>query len=149
MGGSPGGGRRPRDGDAAPGAEAGLRRGEVAQVHARDVILIGGSARLVVHGKGGRQRMVPISGELGAVLRRGVAGHTPGAANIGWLFLNPVGGHLRPRSVGIMLNRLIPDGYRMHTLRHRAVQTLLGLATTERYVGVDDDEIRAAAASAW
>jgi integrase/recombinase XerC len=32
------------------------------------------------------------------------------------------------------------------------VQTLLGhasIATTERYTAVDDDEIRAAAASAW
>ncbi|WP_241666389.1 tyrosine-type recombinase/integrase [Mycobacterium marseillense] len=48
----------------------------------------------------------------------------------------------------------------MHTLRHRfatrgtrnlrAVQTLVGhasIATTERYTAVDDDEIRAAAAS--
>jgi site-specific recombinase XerD len=58
-----------------------------------------------------------------------------------------------------------PDGYAMHTLRHRfatrayrgsrnlrSVQTLLGhasIATMERYTAVDDDEVRAAAACAW
>jgi integrase len=146
-------------------AEAGLRRAEVAQVHTRDVIVAGGMAQLVVHGKGGRQRIVPISGVLAALIRRGPAGHTPGASSLGWLFPNQLGGHLSPRWVGTMLSNLMPEGYTMHTLRHRfasrayrgtrnlrAVQTLLGhasIATTEPYTAVDDDEIRAAAASAW
>ena len=47
-----------------PAAEAGLRRTEVAQVHTRDVFVANGSAQLVMHGKGGRQRIVPISAEL-------------------------------------------------------------------------------------
>ena len=41
--------------------EVGLRRGEVAQVHTRDVLVAGGAAQLLVQGKGGKQRIVPIS----------------------------------------------------------------------------------------
>lgn len=146
-------------------AEAGLRRAEVAQVHTRDVIVAGGSAQLVVNGKGGRQRIVPISDDLAKQLRRGPAGHTPGAPVGGWLFPSPMGSHVSPRWVGKMIASLLPEGYSMHTLRHsyasrvyrgsrnlRAVQQLLGhasIATTERYTAVDDDEIRAAAACAW
>ncbi|WP_224097279.1 tyrosine-type recombinase/integrase [Mycobacterium avium] len=73
-------------------AEVGLRRAEVAQVHTRDVFVAGGSAQLVVHGKGGKQRIVPISTELAGLIRRGAAGHTAELAayewgRYGWLFL--------------------------------------------------------------
>ncbi len=146
-------------------AEVGLRRGEVAQVHTRDVLVVGGSAQLLVHGKGGKQRIVPISDEIAALLGRGPGGHTPGMASTGYLFPDGAGGHLSAHWVGIAISRLLPAGYSMHTLRHRfatrayrgsrnlrAVQSLLGhasIATTERYTAVDDDEIRAAAACAW
>lgn len=150
--------------------EVGLRRAEVAQVDTRDVFVAGGSAQLVVHGKGGKQRIVPISTELAGLIRRGAAGHTAELAaydwgRYGWLFPDGDGGHLSAQWVGRLVGRVLPDGYSMHTLRHRfasrayrgtrnlrAVQTLLGhasIATTERYTAVDDDEIRAAAASAW
>lgn len=128
--------------------EAGLRRGEVAAVHSRD--LTDGPC-LLVHGKGGKLRVVPLSEDLAAVI---------GAAD-GWLFPSRKGGsHLTAREVGCLVTAALPDGYTMHTLRHRfatrayrgsrnlrAVQVLLGhasVATTERYVAVDDDEIRAA-----
>lgn len=151
-------------------AECGLRRAEVACVHTRDVFIAGGSAQLVVHGKGGKQRNVPISRELAALIRRGAAGHTPAMGAFewgiyGWLFPDGDGGHLSAQWVGKVVGRVLPDGYSMHALRHRfasrayrgtrnlrAVQLLLGhssIATTERYTAVDDDEIRAAAASAW
>src|SRR5690606_22561104 len=50
-------------------AEMGLRRGEVAQVHTDDVLddLIGWS--LVVHGKGGRDRVVPMPGTLARAIQ--------------------------------------------------------------------------------
>ena len=52
-------------------AEAGLRRAEVAQVNTRDVFISRGAAQLMVNGKGGKQRIVPISDELAEALRRG------------------------------------------------------------------------------
>lgn len=73
--------------------------------------------------------------------------------------------HLTADHVGKLVARALPDNWTMHTLRHRyatrvyrgsrnirAVQELLGHTTvvsTERYVAVSDDEIRAAAACAW
>lgn len=145
-------------------AEAGLRRAEVAQVHTRDIVDGLGGPQLVVRGKGGKTRRVPLSDSLAALLREGAAGHTPGASPSGWLFPSVAGGHLTAGYVGKLVDRALPDGYTMHSLRHRfatrayrgsrnlrAVQTLLGhssIATTERYTAVDDDEIRAAAMAA-
>jgi len=145
-------------------AEAGLRRAEVAAVATGDVVCGVDGAQLLVHGKGGKQRVVPISDSLAELIRKGAAGHTPGAPTTGWLFPNGRGGHLLPATVGGMVTDLLPDGFTMHTLRHRfatrayrgtrnlrAVQVLLGhesIATTERYTATDDSEIRAAMAAA-
>lgn len=145
--------------------EVGLRRSEVAQLHTRDVIVTGGAAQLIVHGKGGKQRMVPISDEMAELLRRGAAAHTPGMPARGFVFPDGFGGHISARWIGTMVTQLLPEGYSMHTLRHRfatrayrgtrnlrAVQTLLGhasIATTERYTAIDHDEVRATAACAW
>lgn len=150
--------------------EAGLRRAEVAQVHTRDVFVSGGTCQLMVQGKGGKQRIVPISDDLAEEIRRGAAGHTPAMAatdggRYGWLFPDGLGAHLSPQWVGCLVARVLPDGWGMHTLRHRfasrayrgtrnlrAVQELLGhesVATTQRYTAVCDDEMRLAAAFAW
>lgn len=127
-------------------ADLGLRRGEVAQVHARDVVedLLGFS--LVVHGKGGKVRTVPMPDDLArACLRR---------AEGGWLFPGDDGGHLSARWVGKLVSRLLPEGWAMHSLRHRfatrvyaidqdllSTQQLLGHSspvTTQAYVKVAD-----------
>lgn len=134
--------------------EAGLRRAEIAQVHTRD--LMDGGA-LLVHGKGGKQRVVPISDRLAALIRE-----TP---QQGWVFPTTPGQHLTPGHVGKLIARALPDAWTAHTLRHRfasrayrgsrnlvAVQALLGhesVLTTQRYVAICDDEVRAAAACAW
>ncbi|BBY35906.1 hypothetical protein MMAN_00400 [Mycobacterium mantenii] len=137
-------------------AEAGLRRAEVAQVHSRDLIDVDGGRRLLVRGKGGQNRMVPVSDYVAALIRE---------SGDGWAFPNKAGGHLTAEHVGKLVARALPDNWTMHTLRHRyatrvyrgsrnirAVQQLLGhtsVISTERYVAIYDDEIRAAAACAW
>jgi len=130
--------------------EAGLRRGEVAQVHTRDVVedLLGRS--LIVHGKGGKQRIVPLKADLAAELL---------ALPPGYVFPGAIDGHLSPAYVAKRVRRLLPEGYSMHKLRHRfgskayavsgdlaAVQDLLGHespVTTRLYVKVPDAPKRA------
>lgn len=130
------------------GALAGLRAGEIARVHHDDY----DGDMLLVHGKGGRDRLVPIQdGHLSAALK----------ACDGWLFPNVQrGGHLTPNHVSGLLSELLPSPWTAHTLRHRfgcrayaatrdllAVSQLLGHASTETtltYVLLPQDHLRAA-----
>jgi integrase len=137
--------------------EAGMRRAEVAQCHRRDLIEDPRGCSLIVHGKGNKQRVVPISDSLAQAIRA--------HCTAGYLFPGrSIGDHMSPAWVGTMISQLMPEGFTIHTLRHRfgtrayrgshnlrAVQMLLShasVATTERYTAVDDDEIRAAMMSA-
>lgn len=135
-------------------AEVGLRRAEVAVVHTGDLLedLLGWS--LVVHGKGRRDRVVPLPTHLAVELR----------THAGWVFPGDDGGHLSPRWVGKLATRALPEGWTLHTLRHRfatraysaerdllAVQQLLGHSTpttTQRYVAVEGERLRRAVAGA-
>lgn len=131
-------------------AETGMRRSEVAQVHTRDLLddLVGWS--LVVHGKGDKERVVPLPGSLARSIQDAPAGY---------LFPGDWGpGHLSPAYVGKRIRDLMPEGWTMHTLRHRfgtrayalrsdllLVQELLGHAspsTTRRYVELDRRRMR-------
>lgn len=130
-------------------AEVGMRRGEVCQVHSRDLMedLVGHS--LIVHGKGGKTRILPLPQSLGRLL----ASMPPG-----YVFPGNDGGHLSPRYVGKLIRDLLPDEWTMHTLRHRfgtrlyahtkdllMVQGMLGHAsptTTRRYVAYGLDAAR-------
>lgn len=145
-------------------AEAGLRRGEVARVHTDDLVDAAGGRALRVHGKGDRQRIVPITDELAALVAAGPGGHDPARGRRGYLFPGQIGGHLSADRVGVLVAELLPEGWSMHKLRHRfatrayagtrdirAVQTALGhvsVATTQRYTAVADDAVRAAVAAA-
>lgn len=129
-------------------AQLGLRRAEIAGIHSRHLVadLIGHS--LLVMGKGGRQRLVPLPDALAQRIM----------AADGYLFPGDDDGHLSPRWVGKLAARALPDGWTLHTLRHRfatmaydvdrdvfAVQQLLGHsspATTRRYVATRDDTLR-------
>ena len=137
-------------------AEAGLRRGEVARVHADDLgaDLLGATLR--VQGKGARERTVPIGAGLAALIQLRARG--------GWVFPGNDGGHLSARWVGKLMSRALPGGWTPHTLRHRfasraygasadvvGVSRLLGhasVATTQRYVATDSARLRAIAAAA-
>lgn len=132
-------------------AECGLRRAEVAKVHTRDLIEDIGGWSLLVHGKGNKDRVIPLPDAIAALLRR---------LPRGWAFPGDDNGHLSPRWVGKLLTELLADEWTMHKLRHRfatrayrgtrnirAVQELLGhssVATTQIYTAVENDELRAA-----
>lgn len=127
----------------------GLRRAEVAQVHSRDLMqdLMGWT--LVVHGKGSKDRLVPLTDHVARELR---------SLEDGWAFPGSDGGHLSPAWVGRLVARLLPEGWSMHTLRHRCatrmyavdrdlltVGQVLGHSstdTTKRYVRTPDDARR-------
>lgn len=140
-------------------AEAGLRRGEIARIHTRDILddVVGWSLR--VHGKGGGgavTRIVPLPDTLALDLISHTGGH-------GYVFPGHSDGHLAPQRVGDLLAALLPGQWTAHSLRHRAgtrwwrvdhdlltVQHLLGHAsplTTQVYVQLDDDVARATVAA--
>lgn len=132
-------------------AHGGLRAGEIARVHERDVV----EDELLVFGKGGRVRAVPLVDQRLAWRLSVVEG---------WAFPNGLGSHLSPGHVSRIMSREMPTGWTAHTLRHRygtnayagtrdllAVQQLLGHSrpeTTQRYVRLPDDALRAAARAA-
>lgn len=130
--------------------ELGMRRSEVAQVHSSDILHDdAGRVSLLVHGKGGKGRWVPVPSNLAAAIAR---------FGEGYLFPSRDGEHLTPRHVGKQVSKLLPKGVTMHALRHAfatrvynvnrdvfALQQLLGHAsagTTQRYVKVSQDRMR-------
>lgn len=130
------------------GGEYGLRRGEIACVHHDDVVAgDGGGWALIVHGKGGKQRAVPIRDDMAETIR--------GAA--GYLFPGRCGGHVSPSTVTHHVGRLLPDGYGAHKLRARfataayaATHDMLGVsralghsstAVTEHYIALPAESL--------
>lgn len=130
-------------------AECGLRRGEICQVHTNDVVAgARGEFTLIVHGKGDKQRNVPLPKGLA---REILAAH-------GYLFKGRWGGHVEESYVSSHVSKLLPRGYSCHKLRHRfatvaysdshdllAVSRALGHSsteTTECYVALPDGALR-------
>ncbi|KMV23312.1 tyrosine-type recombinase/integrase [Mycobacterium heckeshornense] len=137
--------------------EAGLRRAEVARVHTDDLLAGADGPELIVHGKGARQRTVPITPSLAAAIRAV-------APFGGYVFPGRIDGHISPDRVGRLVSKAMPPGWSMHKLRHRfatrgyagtgnlrAVQEALGhvsVATTQRYTAVSSRDIRAVSEAA-
>lgn len=135
-------------------ARQGLRRCEVVAVHSRDLRrdLLGWS--LVIHGKGNKERMVPLHEDIAARII---------AAGPGWIFPSPTTksrtGHLSANYAGVIISREL-EGWGPHSLRRRfatkinaethdlrSIQKLLGhadLSTTQRYVGTTTEQLRTA-----
>ena len=141
----------------------GLRVSEVVGLNLVDIDM--GEAEILVRGKGGKERIVPVPDGVRKLLsdylvpRMGHADYNQQA-----LFLNRLGGRLSARSVQRMLkNRALATGADVsvtpHRLRHsfathlltggvnlRAIQELLGhasLSTTERYTHLDINTLTA------
>lgn len=129
------------------GAYAGLRRKEISEVHSCNVI----SELLHVHGKGDKERVVPLHP---VVLERLLA------LPAGYAFPGKIDGHLSADRVGVIMSELLGEGWTAHTLRHAfatnayaverdllAVQELLGHASpvmTARYTELPSDALRRA-----
>lgn len=127
----------------------GMRRGEVAVAHRDDVQPDLEAWSMLVHGKGRRERMVPLLPGLALELR---------SMPPGYLFPGQIDGHLSPHYVGKLISATLPDGWAAHSLRHRfsnkffeaerdlrALQGALGhasVSTTQRYTRVPSGAIR-------
>ncbi|MGX9346393.1 tyrosine-type recombinase/integrase [Microbacterium sp. KNMS] len=128
-----------------------LRLSEMTRAHMRDR----DGDRLRVLGKGGKERIVYLNDPLLAALKQ-IERELPR----GYYFPGETDGHLHTQSVHKIVKRV--TGWNPHALRHagataayratgdlRAVQEMLGhasLATTQRYLHLDDDARRRAAA---
>ena len=131
-------------------SELGLRRGEVAKVRGCDLVRDLHGWSLIVHGKGGKARTVPVPESIAVEIQ----GHGPG-----WLFPGADSGHVSAEWIGRLVGRALPRGVTMHALRHSfatrayertgdlvAVQRVLGHEspqTTLRYLAIADETLRA------
>jgi site-specific recombinase XerD len=139
---------------------SGLRVAEACGLDVDELDLTRG--RIVVWGKGGKQRTVPLSDPSVTSLRRWLAegrehlttAGSPGAA----VFLNRRGRRLTPRDARRIVDRRAGAPTHPHALRHtfathlldggadlRVVQELLGhsdVATTQRYTHVSKERLR-------
>lgn len=135
--------------------ETGMRRGEVARVRRGDVEGRSGAYQLHIIGKGGHERVVPISDELADLIL---------AAPDEYVFPGREGAPITPEHLGKLISKSLPGKWTAHTLRHRfattayqatsdlrAVQELLGHTspvTTAVYTRVSDGAMRRAAEAA-
>ena len=131
-------------------SELGLRRGEVAKVRGCDLVRDLHGWSLIIHGKGGKPRTVPVPESIAVEIQ----GHGPG-----WLFPGADSGHVSAEWIGRLVGRALPRGVTMHALRHSfaprayertgervAVQRVLGHEspqTTLRYLAIADQTLRA------
>ena len=130
-------------------AELGLRRGEVACINVdRDLIETPEGTALIVHGKGNKTRIVPLTAAIAGELHRFE----------GFVFPGKEDGHISAAWLGKLISREMPAGVSMHALRHRfttrayratrdlvAVQRILGHASPETtlvYLQLADDTLR-------
>jgi integrase len=122
-------------------ALGGLRRAEISRVHTQDLT----GRVLLVHGKGGKQRVVTLDPALAAMIEQ---------CSAGYLFTRGRGvdpGHpITAGHVGVLMSRALPKGNTPHMLRHACgtwlndngvpltdIRDWLGhqsVATTQRYV---------------
>lgn len=97
----------------ACGHYAGMRRFEIAKIRVEDLLLRNNPPMIMIHGKGGKDRTVPLHAALLLSLRR------YGIPKSGYLFLGrDTGRPLTPGRVGALITREL-DGIRDHTTPHQ------------------------------
>lgn len=128
-----------------------MRRAEVAVAHCDDLIEDFNGWSILIHGKGGKQRVMPIGDGLATEILR--------FCPAGYLFPGQIDGHVSAHHVGKIISALMPPGWSMHKLRHRfatlalaktgnlrLVQEAMGHsspATTAIYTAVAPNQLRA------
>ncbi len=138
---------------------AGLRVGELSALNWEEIDLE--AATLRVHGKGRRERLVPL-GRKAREAVEALRGSLPGGRLRGALFLNCRGGRLTPRGIRGIVRKYrergsFPSPFSTHALRHsaathlldagadlRSIQELLGhrsLSTTQKYIHLRVDRL--------
>ncbi|MCB1526226.1 MAG: tyrosine recombinase XerC [Hyphomicrobiaceae bacterium] len=142
---------------------AGLRISEALGLTAADAPTAGRDV-IIIAGKGGKQRMVPILPVTQQAIARYIALCPYPLSGDDPLFLGAKGGALSPRIIQLAMQRMrlnlgLPDTATPHALRHsfathllasgadlRQIQELLGhasLSTTQIYTAVDRDRLLA------
>lgn len=145
---------------------AGLRISEALSLTGDDVPL---GDRLMIKGKGGKSRIVPILPAVQAAVADYVEACPHALDKDAALFRGVRGGALGPRAIQAEVQKLraylgLPESATPHALRHsfathllgaggdlRTIQQLLGhsdLSTTQRYTHVDSDALRRSHGSA-
>lgn len=109
----------------------GLRAVEISRVHTRDIIEDFVGYSLVVHGKGNKDRVVPLDDALAREML---------ARPYGFMFPGQIDGHLSAAYVSKLLSRALPDEVTGHMLRHRAAcrfheGTDYDLRATQEFLG--------------
>jgi integrase/recombinase XerC len=141
---------------------SGLRISEALGLKRRDAPAPGTGDTIVVTGKGGKSRMVPVLPQVAQLVADYVAICPYGLPEGGPLFVGAKGGPLSPRIIQLAMAGLrgamgLPETATPHALRHsfathlltrggdlRAIQELLGhasLSTTQIYTGVDTERL--------
>ena len=141
---------------------SGLRISEALGLKRKEFPAPGAGDVIVVTGKGGKARMVPVLTKVVTLVADYVALCPYDLAPEGPLFVGVKGGPLSPRIVQLVMQLLrgaldLPDTATPHALRHsfathllvrggdlRAIQELLGhasLSTTQVYTGVDAERL--------
>lgn len=108
--------------------EHGLRRSEIARIHSADIVptLLGHD--LIVHGKGGKRRTVPLTFAMARALLDRPEGHA---------FPGDVDGHISPAWLGKRVARLLGASWTTHKLRHRAATRFWVVAGGDPYAVAD------------
>jgi integrase/recombinase XerC len=141
---------------------SGLRISEALALKRKDIPAPGAGDVLVVKGKGGKERMVPVLPQVLRLIADYDALCPYDTGRDGPMFIGARGGPLSPRIVQLAMERLrgalgLPATATPHALRHsfashllarggdlRAIQELLGhasLSTTQIYTAVDSEQL--------